>query len=98
MSETPLRFTFGKNWQSFIAHAFTSQRLARAAKSLQEIIGVEHLVGQTFLDIGCGSGLFSLAALMLGAEKVVSFDYDAHSVAASIELCPCTNSGGTLVD
>jgi len=33
-----------------------------------------------FLDVGSGSGLFSLAARRLGA-KVLSFDYDAESVA-----------------
>ncbi|MDZ4720342.1 MAG: class I SAM-dependent methyltransferase [Roseiflexaceae bacterium] len=86
MPEKELRFTFGQNWQSFIEHAFTPQRLAHAARSLQQITGYEHLVGQTFLDIGCGSGLFSLAALMLGAQRVVSFDYDNDSVAASIQL------------
>ena len=35
------------------------------------------------LDIGCGSGLFSLSACVLGAARVVSFDYDADSVATS---------------
>jgi 2-polyprenyl-6-hydroxyphenyl methylase/3-demethylubiquinone-9 3-methyltransferase len=86
MPETPIRFTFGRNWQSFIEHVFSTPRLARAAISLQQILGCEHLVGKTFLDIGCGSGLFSLAALMLGAQRVVSFDYDDNSVAASLQL------------
>jgi len=39
--------------------------------------------GLSFLDIGCGSGLFSLAALRLGAERVHSFDFDQDSVAAT---------------
>ena len=34
------------------------------------------LAGKVFLDIGCGSGIHSLAALRLGAERVISFDYD----------------------
>ena len=38
-----------------------------------------------FLDIGSGSGLFSLAARRLGAS-VHSFDYDPHSVACTQEL------------
>jgi len=41
---------------------------------------VNDLKGKTFLDIGCGSGLFSLAALRLEASKVVSFDVDPFSV------------------
>jgi len=42
------------------------------------------LRGKTFLDVGSGSGLFSLAAKLLGAN-VFSFDYDPQSVA-------CTNT------
>jgi SAM-dependent methyltransferase len=46
---------------------------------------VETLAGKRFLDIGCGSGLFSLAARRLGA-RVHSFDYDPRSVACAREL------------
>jgi len=49
---------------------------------LQELLEAETLKDKTFLDIGCGSGLFSLSAYMLGAE-VTSFDYDPNSVAAA---------------
>jgi 2-polyprenyl-6-hydroxyphenyl methylase/3-demethylubiquinone-9 3-methyltransferase len=43
------------------------------------------LNGLCFLDIGSGSGLFSLAARNLGAH-VFSFDYDPRSVACTAEL------------
>ena len=49
------------------------------------MLEVENLNGKSFLDIGSGSGLFSLAARKLGA-KVVSFDYDPQSVACTSEL------------
>jgi SAM-dependent methyltransferase len=81
-----LRFGFGKNWQSFVSSEFSTARLVRAAQSLRDLLGVEHLAGRTMLDIGCGSGLFSLAALMLGAKQVFSFDYDPDSVAACQSL------------
>ena len=48
-------------------------------------LGTSDLAGRTFLDIGCGSGLFSLAALQLGA-KVHSFDYDPDAVATTRQL------------
>ena len=35
---------------------------------------------KTFLDIGCGSGLFSYAMYLLGAKEVVSLDIDTFSV------------------
>ena len=41
--------------------------------------------GLRFLDIGCGSGLFSLAARKLGAS-VHSLDYDPNSVGCAMEL------------
>jgi 2-polyprenyl-6-hydroxyphenyl methylase/3-demethylubiquinone-9 3-methyltransferase len=44
------------------------------------MLGKSNLRGIRFLDAGCGSGLFSLAALRLGAREVISFDYDSDSV------------------
>jgi 2-polyprenyl-6-hydroxyphenyl methylase/3-demethylubiquinone-9 3-methyltransferase len=49
------------------------------------MLEVDDLRGKRFLDIGSGSGLFSLAARRLGAT-VHSFDYDTHSVACTTEL------------
>jgi SAM-dependent methyltransferase len=85
-SDDQLRFAFGANWQSFVNSALNTQRISKAAKSLQRMLKIEHLRGRTFLDIGCGSGLFSLAACLLGVEKVFAFDYDQQSVQASIAL------------
>ena len=39
-----------------------------------------------FLDVGSGSGLFSLAAARLGAAPIHSFDFDPASVACTTEL------------
>src|SRR5437763_5736079 len=78
------RFEFGKNWTRFLA-ALNDQRIERAEASLASMLGQESLRGLTFLDIGCGSGLFSLAARRLGA-RVHSFDFDPHSAACAAEL------------
>jgi 2-polyprenyl-6-hydroxyphenyl methylase/3-demethylubiquinone-9 3-methyltransferase len=50
------------------------------------MLEVENLKGKTFLDIGSGSGIFSMCAMRLGAERVHSFDYDPGSVACTKEL------------
>lgn len=83
-SNMPARFKFGKNWQRFLAH-LNEERIQEAEKSLQTMLGRDRLEGLTFLDIGSGSGLFSLAARRLGA-KVRSFDYDNDSVACTEQL------------
>ena len=76
---TPSRFSFGKNWQRFL-ESIDEERHANAAASLAGFLGQESLAGMSFLDVGCGSGLFSRAALELGAERIVSFDVDPFSV------------------
>ena len=43
-------------------------------------------MGKSFLDVGSGSGIHSLAAIRLGASRVHSFDYDLQSVECSREL------------
>jgi 2-polyprenyl-3-methyl-5-hydroxy-6-metoxy-1,4-benzoquinol methylase len=78
------RFEFGKNWSRFLA-LLNEERIAEAENSLKKMLGVETLRGKSFLDIGSGSGLFSLVARRLGA-RVHSFDYDPHSVACTAEL------------
>lgn len=78
------RFEFGKNWSKFLSD-LTVPRIKLAEASLRSNLEAERLDGKTFLDVGSGSGLFSLAARRLGA-KVHSFDYDPKSVACTREL------------
>ncbi len=78
------RFAFGENWTRFLG-LLDDRRIAEAEASLRDMLGVESLRNCRFLDIGCGSGLFSLVARRLGAD-VHSFDFDAQSVACAREL------------
>lgn len=90
------RFAFGENWKRF--HRLLDQeRIDDAVKSLQEMLGLETLEGRTFLDIGSGSGLFSLAARRLGAT-VRSFDFDPDSVACTAHLRDRFYSGDSQWD
>jgi D-alanine-D-alanine ligase-like ATP-grasp enzyme len=41
--------------------------------------------GETVLDLGCGSGLLSIAAAKLGAKHVVAIDIDPRALAATID-------------
>lgn len=79
------RFQFGNNWMKFLS-VLNDERITEAEISLKKMLEVDDLKGKTFLDIGSGSGLFSLAAMRLGAERVHSFDYDSQSVACGQQL------------
>ena len=78
------RFGFGRNWEAFSAR-IDSTVFDTAQTSIRKMLEVENLSGKRVLDIGCGSGLFSLAARELGAA-VVSFDYDPTSVSTTRAL------------
>ncbi len=78
------RFQFGKNWSHFLS-SLDDRQITEAEKSLQEMLNIDNLHGKKFLDIGSGSGLFSLAARQLGAS-VHSFDFDVNSVACTQQL------------
>src|SRR5499426_3036453 len=78
------RFEFGENWRRFL-EGLRDRQIVTAESSLKRMLEIDSLAGLSFLDIGSGSGLFSLAARRLGA-RVVSFDYDPQSVACAVEL------------
>ncbi len=79
------RFAFGQNWRGFLG-VLDDGRIAEAEKSFREMLETDRLEGRSFLDVGSGSGLFSLAAARLGAGRIHSFDFDLESVACTEEL------------
>ena len=78
------RFSFGDNWARFLT-TLNDERIAEAELSLKSMLEVSDLKEKRFLDIGSGSGLFSLAAHRLGAY-VESFDYDNQSIVCTNHL------------
>ena len=79
--KSPERFSFGENWLKYIED-FDERKFEEAKNSLCQLLGRETLEGKTFIDIGCGSGIFSLAAIDLNASRVISTDLDPKSVQA----------------
>lgn len=80
------RFAFGKNWNFFLKKHFSEECATASQQALCGFLGLPSLAGLTFLDVGCGSGLSSLAALRAGADSVTSFDFDQDSVRAAYSL------------
>ncbi len=48
-------------------------------------LAVEPPVDQQVIDFGCGSGILALAALALGAERVVAVDHDPQALTSTAE-------------
>src|SRR5580765_3445201 len=82
-ANSEVRFRFGQNWTNFLS-IVDERRIAEATARMSEVLG--DIRGKTFLDVGSGSGIHSLAAIRLGASRVYSFDYDSQSVACTSEL------------
>ena len=85
------RFGFGRNWKKYLS-AMSDADIEIAKESLLTMISdadgavtAKTIGGKRFLDVGCGSGLFSLCARSAGC-KVVSFDYDPDAVSCAKEL------------
>jgi len=77
------RFDFGSNWQTFSDRFIDRHRLDVATRSLQLLLEKDTLNGVSFLDVGCGSGLFSIAAHQLGASRVTGIDINPRCIEVS---------------
>ncbi|MDQ8757230.1 class I SAM-dependent methyltransferase [Sphingosinicella sp. LHD-64] len=78
-------FEFGENWLDY-SRRIDDEAILEAEKGLRKLIPAELIKSARFIDIGCGSGLHSLAALRLGAAEVVAIDIDPNSVQATQDL------------
>ncbi|MFO0328113.1 MAG: class I SAM-dependent methyltransferase [Gemmatimonadota bacterium] len=71
-------FAFGDNWSSY-ARDLDEPRIEQAVADLARLMNGA-ISGRSFFDIGSGSGVHSLAALRLGASRVIAMDLDPASV------------------
>jgi len=76
-------FDFGSNWEAFSDRWIDAERVDVAVRSLQSLLGRDNLNGVSFLDVGCGSGLFSIAAYRLGASRIMGIDINPRCIEVS---------------
>ena len=74
-----LNFKFGENWEKYL-EKINDRNILYASKDLENILGKRNIKNKSFLDIGCGSGIHSLSALIMGAKYVESFDLDPINI------------------
>lgn len=88
MTATPeaVRYGFGENWRRYSAEA-GEMELEAATLGLRSLLpGQFNPVGRSFLDIGSGSGLHSVAAHRIGFSPITAVDYDPNSVTTTNAL------------
>ncbi|MEC9369122.1 MAG: class I SAM-dependent methyltransferase [Pseudomonadota bacterium] len=81
-SRDDVRFAFGRNWSAY-AESLTPDRMEQAKAGLRSMLEPAEIKGRSWLDIGCGSGVHALAALRLGASRLVAIDADEFSVSTT---------------
>jgi SAM-dependent methyltransferase len=84
LTDRESHFGFGDNWRDY-ARTVDVGKIEAARVGMQKLLPDE-ISGKTFLDIGSGSGIHSLAALSLGAKHVSTIDIDAASVATTRQM------------
>jgi len=85
MDNQKITFYFGKNWEDFLK-TISEDQIKSAIQDIEEWLGKDKIIGKSVLDIGCGSGIHSLAYYLLGAKSIDSFDFDPFSIKTTQSL------------
>lgn len=80
-----IAFNFGENWSEYSKNSLDNQKFDEALNSLEKLINKNKIKNSRFLDIGCGSGIFAIAASKLGAINVVGIDISKESINTSLQ-------------
>jgi len=83
MDELKTQFDFGQNWSDYSEAELDFHQFECALQSLEDLFGADSIKQKSFLDVGSGSGLFSIAAKKLGATKVLGTDINPKCTAVS---------------
>ncbi len=85
LTDVESHFAFGENWADF-ATSVDEATIREAEAGLERLVEKQFFAGRSFLDIGCGSGLHSLAAARFGASRLLAADIDPQSAATAKAL------------
>jgi len=85
MENKEISFDFGENWKDYSKNALGEKQLSEAKKSLELLIGKDKIHNKKIFDLGCGSGIFSIALHQLKAKEVIGIDISKESIQTSLE-------------
>ncbi len=86
------RFEFGQNWNLY-SKSISDVEVNLAKQGIIKLMPTKTaLDSKSFLDIGCGSGIHSIAANTLGFESITATDFDLKSVNTAISNKKIFNS------
>lgn len=77
------RFEFGRNWRLFVERHYSQEAVNASKSRILDFLKRRDLNGLHVIDVGCGSGIHSMAMFQAGAASIHSFDYDPTSVEAT---------------
>jgi SAM-dependent methyltransferase len=80
-----LKFDFGSNWNSFFKKV-NEQNIQKSIDSILELCPKEIVAGKSVIDIGCGSGINSIAFERIGARTVSAVDVDKGCLDTTNEM------------
>jgi 2-polyprenyl-6-hydroxyphenyl methylase/3-demethylubiquinone-9 3-methyltransferase len=95
LTDVSTHYEFGANWKDY-SDKIDEAAISQAEQGLLKLIAKDDIVNKSFLDIGSGSGLHSLAALRLGARSVVALDIDRNSVETTRATLEKNWAGGNV--
>ena len=84
LTKLETHFDFGENWANF-AESVNGRLLDHARSGMAKLLGPD-IKGRSFLEIGCGSGIHTFAALQLGAIHATALDIDSRAVETARSL------------
>ena len=86
------RFEFGQNWNLY-SKSISDVEVNLAKQGIIKLMPPKMILdGKSFLDIGCGSGIHSIAANILGFRSITATDFDLKSVKTAISNKKSFNS------
>jgi len=86
-SERSTSDLYSELWKEFDDHTLVEESYQLLTCRLPKSIIDECIVGKTVLDMGCGSGRYSIALAKAGAKQVVGVDVQAKSFKAASDWC-----------